>query len=419
MRGAAAAGAKPKMGAFHALRSPNFRLFFWGQMVSVAGSWMQTVAQQWLVYDLTHSAAWLGVVTGASALPYVALTLYGGKVADRLPRRNILLWTQAASLVLALILAALATNWFVPIRPWHIVVLSALLGVVHAFNMPAQQAFVTDLVEGREALGNAIALNSLQFNLARVLGPVAAGWVLLKAGAAGCFALNALSFIAVIVSLSLLRIDPMRGQNPNSDGGSVWEGFRYIRQAPAVLRVVLLIGVASLLLWSVSTLYPVFAARFGQGAKGFSQMVTANGVGAALGGILVATFGERLPRRHLVYGGAAAFCVALLLVTSAPTYVLLLASLVLAGLCMMMLGINANTRVQQEVPDRLRGRVMAVYSLVFGGLMPLGGLEVGFLAERLGPVTAVRINATIALVIVIGIFAWSHLERRRPALTNR
>ena len=413
---AAAPATAKSSNPFYALRFRNFRLFFFGQMVSVAGTWMQIVAQQWLVFSLTHSAAWLGIVTGASAIPSVALTLYGGQIADRLPRRRILLVTQTASMILAVALAVLATNRFLSIQAWHIALLAGLSGVVNAFNMPAQQSFVADMVEDRKVLGNAIALNSIQFNVARFVGPIAAGAVLVKIGAAGCFGVNALSFVAVLVSLLLMRLPSAVTHERKANAGTgTWEGLRYIRSTPRVLRVLLLIGTASLLAWSSSTLYPVFADRFRVGASGFTAMMAANGVGAATAGLLVAAFGERLPRRALVYGGAVAFAVALLLFAHAPAWNLLLASLVLSGFCMIGFAVSANTSVQNDVPDALRGRVMAVYTLVFGGLFPLGGLEIGFLSEHGGgPVRAVTINAAVFLVVAVAVFAWSQLDRRPP-----
>jgi MFS family permease len=324
-------------GPFFALSYRNFRLFFVGQMISVAGTWMQSVGEQWLVYSLTHSAAWLGIVSGASAIPYVTLTIYGGQLADRLPRRSILLCTQAAALVLAILLAVLA---------------------------------------------------------------------------AGCFFLNALSFVAVLVSLLLMRVAPRLPGGRLRGAAGVLDGFHYIVRTPSVLRVILLIGTGALLFWSVSTVYPVFASHFHQGAKGFSQMMAANGIGAACGGIWIATAGDRLSRRHLVYGGAALFGVTLIGATLSPTYPFLLACLVISGLAMMLLGINANTRVQQEVPDELRGRVMAVYSLVFGGLLPVGGLETGFVTQHLGVNDAVRINAGVGIAITAALFTWSQFSVR-------
>ena len=192
-----------KQGLFYALQFRNFRLFFYGQLISVAGTWMQDVAQKWLVWEVTHSPTWLGVVSGANAIPFVVFAVWGGQIADRYSRRQILIWTQATAMLLAFVLALLASSFSpVKLEAWHIVVISALSGVVNAFNMPAQQAFVTDMVEDRKALGQRhCALNSLRFNLARVLGPIMAGVVLVKLGSASCFFLNGLSFIAVIISL--------------------------------------------------------------------------------------------------------------------------------------------------------------------------------------------------------------------------
>jgi MFS family permease len=399
-----------KRGPFYALTFRNFRLFFVGQLVSVAGTWMQSVAQQWLVYDLTRSAAWLGIVTGASAVPYVAFAVWGGQVADRYPRRLVLLWTQVASMALAFILAILVTGWWIPIRPWHIAVLAGLLGIVNAFAMPAQQAFVAELVDDPAALGNAIALNSLRFNVARFVGPVLAGIVLVKFGAAACFALNGLTFIAVIISLLMVRLPE---PEPRIEHLSPWAGFAFVWRSPAVLRVTLLVSAASLFAWSVSTLYPLFAGLFGKGAQGFSTIVALNGVGAALGGLAVALFGERVDRRMLVYGGAAVFCISLLFLASAHSFEAALIWIFLGGVAMIVFAITSNTKIQEDAPPELRGRVMAVYSLVFNAFLPVGGLQIGYLAETVGAVAAVRINASICLVVTVVLFAWSQIELRR------
>ncbi len=402
-------------GMFYAMRFPNFRLFFVGQLISVAGSWMQLVAQQWLVYSITHSSAWLGIVSGASAIPYVAFSLAGGRAADRYSRRSILIWTQAAAMLLAFILAALASNRWTPVQPWHIALLAALGGIVNAYTMPAQQAFVGEMIDEPDALANAIALNSLRFNFARFLGPILAGVVLVKAGAAACFALNGLSFIAVIISLAMMRLPlyvPREGTFP------VREGFGFVWRSPALFRTVALVGAASLFAWSVSTLYPAFAEHFERGARGFSTIVSVNGFGAAMGGLSVAWIGDRIARRSLVYGGAAVFCAALFTFSSSPTFSAALASLWLGGFSMIVFAISANTKVQEDTPPELRGRVMAIYSLVFQGLMPLGGLEIGFLADAMGPVRAVRLNAIIYLATIVSLFAWSQAERKAGLLTT-
>lgn len=398
-----------RRGPFYALSFRNFRLFFIGQIISVAGTWMQTVAQNWLVWQITHSAAWLGIVNGVSAIP-VLFTLWGGQLADRHSRRAILVWTQSLAMVLAFALAALATNRWGTVQAWHVTLIAGFSSLVNAFNMPAQQAFVTDIVEDRAALSNAIALNSLRFNIARFLGPILAGVVLAKSNAATCFFINGLSFLAVIASLLMMHL-PKHERKQHSV--SVWEGFTYIGSHRNVLRIVLLVGFGAILSWPVSTLFPVFAAQFHKGATGYSALMSANGIGAALGGLALAFFGEGVPRRVLVYGGASLFCVALLLLSFLPFYHAALLLLVLSGFAMILFGISSNTRVQEEVPDALRGRVMAVYTLVFNGLFPLGGLQIGFLAQRLGAVLAIRLSAGVCLLVTLALLAWSEMERRQ------
>ena len=402
-----------KPGLFYALTFRNYRLFFVGQLISVAGTWMQDVAQKWLVWELTHSATWLGIVSGANAVPFVAFAIWGGQIADRYSRRAILIWTQTVAMILAFLLALLASHFSpVPLAAWHVVAVSALSGIVNAFNMPAQQAFVTDMVEDRKALSNAIALNSLRFNLARVLGPMLAGIALVKFGAGLCFALNGLSFLAVIASLVWMRLPAFV---PQKKSGSVWDGFAYIGRTPSVLRIMLLIGAASVLTWPLSTLFPVFAEQFHVGKSGYSTMMSMNGLGAAIAGLALAWKGAQVAGRVRVYGGAALFCVSLLLLASAHLYLLALACLVLSGFAMIIFGISTQTHIQEDVPDALRGRVMAVYSLVFNGLFSVGGLEIGALAERTNARLAVGINAVICLAVTLGLLAWSVSAHRKLA----
>jgi MFS family permease len=397
-------------GPFYAFRFRNFRIFFVGQLVSVAGSWMQMVAQQWLVYDLTKSPVWLGIVSGSSAIPYVLFSLWGGKAADRHPRRVILLFTQTGAMLLAFVLAALSSNLWTSIRAWQIAVIAGIGGILNAYTMPAQQAFVSEMIDEPSALGNAIALNSLRFNLARFLGPLLAGLVLWKLGASWCFLLNGLSFLAVIASLALMQLPLFVPRERNL---SMWEGFGFLWNQHSALRTVSLVATTSLFGWSASTLYPVFADNFHRGATGFSTMMSVNGIGAASGGLAVAFFGGRIPRRNLVYGGATLFTIALFLLSLAPTFYSALVCLLISGFSMIVFAINANTKVQEEVPDALRGRVMAIYSLLFQGLMPVGGLEIGFLAHGLNAALAVRINAILLLICTGGLFAWAKAEEGR------
>ncbi len=407
-----------KNSPFYALYFPNFRLFFFGQLISVAGSWMQTVAQNWVVWDLTHDPRWSGIVSGSGAILYVLFSVWGGQVADRYPRRTVLMWTQTVMMALAFALALLATNRWVKMEAWHIAVLSALLGGVNAFNMPAQQSMVSELIERRDALSNAIALSSLRFNLARFIGPVLAGVTLVKFGASACFAINGLSFVAVLISLSQLKLPTTQRQ---VKALSVWEGFAYIWTNRRTLRIVALIGTASLFAWSISTLFPMVADQFRSKAAGYSQLMMMNGIGAALGAFLLASLGDRVPRLLLVYGGALSMSLGLLSFAFAPSFLIALAILIPEGIVMIAFAMTCNTIVQESVPDELRGRVMAVYSLVFQGMMPLGGVEIGFLAKHYGAFPAIRFNAILFLLVSCVLLIWSirdHIKSANAAVTT-
>jgi MFS family permease len=390
---------------------------FIGQFISVIGTWMQTVAQQWVVYELTGKAVWLGIVSGASAVPYVIFAIWGGQVADRYPRRTTLLVTQTAAMILAACLAVLAGGAFIKMEAWHIAVLAGLLGVVNAFNMPAQQALVADIVEDRTALGNAIALNSLRFNVARFIGPVLAGTALVTVGATACFWLNALSFVAVIYSLVLIRTRPFVVQDVRNL--KIGQGLSYIWRVHSILRVHLLLAAASLFTWSVSTIYPLLSDQFGKAEGGYSAMMSAQGAGAALGGLAMTMIGTRFPRRLLVYGGVILQSVALIFLAVARLYPLVLVCLAFNGIALITFAISANTKVQEEVPDELRGRVMAVYSLVQGSMTPLGGLLIGLAAEpeNAGVKGAVGLFAGACFMIAVALWIWSLYDRRPGPVT--
>lgn len=408
-------------GAFYALHFRNFRLFFVGQLISVAGTWMQTVAQNWLVWDITHQGRWLGIVSGASAIPYVAFAMWGGHLADRCSRRAVLVWTQSLAMVFAFLFALLATNHPIVLQPWHIAVLAAIGGIINAFNMPAQQAFVTDMVDERSAMSNAIALNSFRFNIARFAGPIFAGMVLTRFGAPVCFFINGLSYIAVVISLLMMRLPPFV---PVLRHINIAEGFAYIWRTRAVLRVTTLVGASSIFAWAVSTLFPMISAYFGRGEGGYSAIMALQGVGAAAGAAMLAAFADKLNRRALVYGGAFWFCTLLVLTALSPNFPMALIFLGLAGFAMIVFGMSAQIRIQEEVPDELRGRVLAVYSLVFQGLMPVGGIEMGFMAQHLhrhsllwlpraGAQIAIALNALCCLCVTAALYTWSTRDHRQ------
>lgn len=405
-------------GALAPFRERDFRLFYAGQLVSMIGTWLQFVAEGWLVFRLTGSPAWLGIVAGAGAAPGLLLTLLGGQVADRYPKRTILLVTQALSMLLALLLAALAFGraptpggWLaIRLEPWHVAAVAAALGAVNAFSGPAFQSFLPTLVP-REQMGAAIALNSLLWNSSRILGPLAAGSLISGFGAAGCFLLNALSYVAVICALVMMRVEERSsGHGPMP---SALEGLRYVARTPVALRVMILFGITASFGWLYQTLLPALASeQFHRGALAVGQLTAAAGLGALAAAFVTAGFSREPIRRLLIYGGGVTYALALLVFAFARSYPLGLGALVAAGFGLILCGVNINARLQEEVPDDLRGRVMAVFSLIWMGFQPLGGLLGGALAERIGSASAVGLGALVCLFTVIGLFAWSQSDRR-------
>ena len=386
-----------------ALRHRNFRLFFGGQLVSLIGTWMQSVAQSWLVFRLTHSSVLLGLVGFASQIPVFLLAPVGGLVADRRHRLRLLVATQTASMVLAFALAALTLSGRV--REWHIFVLAALLGVVNAFDIPIRQAFVVEMV-AREDLVNAIALNSSMVNGARVVGPAVAGVLVATIGEGWCFFANAVSYIAVIAAL--LRMDvPRRALPPRASSAlsHLAEGFRFVARTPPIRALLLLLGVVSFTGMPYAVLMPVFAEDIlHAGARGLGILMGASGLGALLGSLALA-------RRRGVQGlgrwvavSTACFAMGLVLFAlsrSLPLSVLILFPL---GGAMIVQMAASNTLIQAMVPDALRGRVMGVYSMMFMGMAPLGAMLAGGLAGRLGAPATVAAGGIVCLAAA-GVFA--------------
>jgi MFS family permease len=388
---------------FAALRYRNYRLWFFGQMVSLFGSWMQTTAQGFLVFQLTGSPAYLGYVGFAAGVPAWALTLYGGVVADRVPRRTLLIATQIAQMALAFILAGLVFSGVV--QPWHIIVLSLLLGVANAFDAPARLAFVRELVD-KEDLTNGIALNATMFNLATTTGPAMAGVMYNLVGPAWCFMLNGISFLAVIGALWRMRITsgPVAPRN-----ASAWrdlrEGLSYIVHEPVVRTLIALVGATSCFGISFATLFPAWAVRIlGGDATTTGLLQSARGLGALMGALLIASLGRFQFKGHLLTVGTFAFPLLLILMTFTNRLWLTLAILVASGLAVILIMNLANALVQTLTPDALRGRVMAVYSMVFFGMMPVGALWVGVVAERVGEPAAVISGALAVLGVAGAIF---------------
>lgn len=371
----------PRLPSLRALRHRNFKLFFGGQLISLIGTWMQSVAQSWLVYSLTGSTVLLGLVGFSSQLPVFLMAPIGGVVADAVDRHRVVIATQACAMLLASILAALTLSGHIEI--WHVFVLASLLGVVNAFDIPARQSFIVEMV-GREDLVNAIALNSSMVNGARLVGPAVAGIVVSLVGEGWCFAANAVSYVAVITGLLMMDV-PKRAISAHTDSPlrSIREGFRFVATTPPVRSLMLLLGLVSLMGMPYATLMPVFADRiFGAGAGGLGVLMGMSGAGALVGALALAAKRSLRGLGRWVAWSSAAFGVSLILFSLSRTFWLSALLLVPVGCSMMVQMAASNTLIQSMVPDRLRGRVMSIYSMMFMGMAPFGALMAGAIAHR-------------------------------------
>ncbi len=383
--------------AFRSLKHRNFRLFFGGQLISLIGTWMQTIAQTWLIYRLTGSAVLLGVLGFVSQIPIFLLSPVGGLAADRWPRRRVVIMTQAASMVLAFILAALTLT--ARIRIWEIIILASCLGTVNAFDVPARQSFLIEMVV-REDLLNAIALNSSMFNGARLVGPAIAGLLVAWIGEGWCFFANGVSYLAVIAGLLLMQI---KRSLPVHDGGSplekLREGFRFARHTVPIRGLLLLVAPVSFMTLPFSVLMPIFADRILHGgASAYGTLMGAVGVGALLGALGLAVRQQLRGLGNIVAYSAMGLGTSLILFSFSRLFWLSIAVLTLAGFAMMTQFAATNTLIQAMVPDRLRGRVMSIYSMLFLGMTPLGSLLAGEIASRIGAPVTVAIGGVVSLI---------------------
>ncbi len=377
---------------FRALRHRNFQLFFAGQLISLIGTWMQSIAQAWLVYRLTDSSLLLGSVGFASQFPVFIFAPIGGIFADRFNRHRVVIGTQIASMILALILAGLTLTHVIQV--WQIFVLAALLGVVNAFDIPARQSFLVDMV-GKEDLMNAIALNSSMFNGARIIGPAIAGILVAKIGEGWCFFANGVSYIAVIVGLLMMRVvHPIVHHLTGTPLASIIEGFQFVRRTSPIRALLLLLGLVSLVSMPYTVLMPIFADRvLHGGARGLGILMGATGVGALLGALTLATrTGVRGLGRWVAFS-CGGFGFTLGLFSLSRNFHVSTALLVPTGFCMMLQMSSSNTLIQAMVPDELRGRVMALYSMMFMGMAPFGALLGGALADSIGAPLTIRLGS--------------------------
>ena len=407
--------AKGLLRAFVALRHRNYRLFWFGQMISLIGTWMQSIGQAWLVLMLTHSAWQLGLVGALQFLPVMLFAIFGGVFADRWPKRRVLLCTQSSAMVQALILWALIATGTVQL--WHVYVLALMLGLGNSLDMPTRQAFVVEMV-GREDLPNAVALNSSLFNLARIVGPGIGGLIIAVSGVTALFLLNGLSFIAVIAGLAMMNLRDLHaqaGKRPKqAETQKTWqslrEGMNYVRRTPSVLLVILVVGFISLFGINFNVVLPLFATDvLHVGSIGFGFLSSAFGLGSLISALWLAWGNKRPDIRRLLLG-TLVFCVLLAFFAVSWIYPLSLVLIAAVGFAQIAFTALSNTTLQTVAPDHLRGRVMSVYMLFFAGSVPLGNLLTGGLAHFYGASIALFICAILSLIVAVLGWMW-----RKPA----
>ncbi len=399
------------MTRFRALKHRNFQLFIAGQLTSLIGTWMQTTAQLWLVYDLTHSAALLGIFGFANQIPMLVLASVGGYVGDRYSRHRGVIATQTISMLLAFVLAGLTLTHHIQV--WSLITITFLVGIVNAFDVPIRQAFFVEMV-GKEDLPNAIALNSSIFNGARVVGPAIAGFAIAWLGEGMCFFLNGLSFLAVILALLAMQIQPVdRKPSTESPLQNLLEGFRFAMRDRPIRSALLLLSMLSLLGLQYSVFMPIFANDIlHSGARGLGLLMSAAGVGAVLGAL---QFAARTAYKGLAKWIAAmsVICaIGLIGFSQSHVFWISCAILFVVGFAATSQMAATNTTVQNRVPDELRGRVMAVYATMFMGVQPLGALLAGGIAKRIGAPSTMTMFGTFCLAGSLLFAAWVVMRKR-------
>jgi MFS family permease len=398
-----------------AFRHRNYRLFFTGQLISLVGTWMQAVAQAWLVLVLTNDPLWLGLVAVAQFGPVIVFGLFGGVIADQLPKRKTLLVTQTVAMALAFVLFGLTVTGVVEV--WHVMVLAALLGTTNAIDMPTRQAFAVEMV-GREDVTNAVGLNAAVFNASRIVGPAVAGLLIGAFDISIAFLINGVSYLAAIAAYLWMRDADLRALVPIARPTSVRgvfenlaEGARYVRHTPLVLLAVTVVGLAATFGMNFQVLIPPLADDvLNVGPSGFGFLMAASGLGSTLAALSVA-FRRRVGPAPIVFGAIALGLGSIVLALS-TSFALSLVAMFIAGAGAISMAVTANTTIQMAVPDQLRGRVMSVYTTVFAGSVPAGGLLMGYIASKWSVPAALMVGALVTLGIGIASLVWLRAIRR-------
>ncbi len=400
---------------FRALRVRNYRLYWFGQLISISGTWMQTTAQAWVVYSLTDSPMALGTVTALQFLPIMFLSLFGGVLADRVPKRKVVLATQTAALLQATLFGALVALGLIQV--WHIYLLAALQGIINAIDNPVRQAFAAELVS-REDRANAIALNSMLFNGARVIGPALAGILIAKVGAAAALFLNAASFLSILGAISLMNPNAFFSkpavQSSDSPMKQLAEGLRYTWHTPIVLSVMITVGFIGTFGYNFSVVLPLLGGFvLHTDAMGFGALSSALGIGSSLGA-LTAAFFQKVSLKRLL-AASAGFSILLAAVALSTQLLLSEILLVVLGFFGVIFSTNAATLIQTTVEDHLRGRVTSLYFLLFAGSTPIGSFLIGTISSRLNVRDALLICATLCLFGVAVSSGYAYLVHKRSA----
>lgn len=405
---------KPKLSwqsTFAGLKHRNYRLWFIGQIISLFGSWMQMTAQAFFIFELTHSPAFLGYVGFANGLPSWLFMLHGGVIADRFSRKNILVITQTIMMLLAFVLAFLTFTHIV--QPWHIIVLTFFLGIVNAFDAPARQAFVNELVPKKDLL-NAIALNSMMFHSAAAIGPAVAGITYAVLGPAWCFVINGISFLAVIYNLMKMKFEPSTKKIMNkSVSRDLIDGLKYLKTQKQILLIMFIVSFSTMFGLSIATLFPAWAVKILQGDATTNGLLQASrGVGAVICSLVIASSSKYLARGKVLIFGLASLPIFMIIFSLNSSFIL--SALILVGIGAGIIAVNnmANGLIQTLVSEEFRGRVMGVYSFSFFGFMPIGALWIGSMAEQFTSPAAIMINAFILLIFTTIIWFLSPRLRR-------
>lgn len=385
---------------FPAFKAKNYRYYFIGQLISQIGSWLQIVAQGWLVLTLTNSAFLVGLVAAASTLPSFLFSLIGGVIVDRFDKTKLIIITQSLSMILAIALGVLTI--FNLVTVWQIILLAFLLGIVNAIDMPARQAYVSELVE-KEYIASAVALNAAIYNGGRVVGPSLAGLLIAWVNLGGAFIINGLTFIAAIIAQ--LFIIPILHKKPDIHPHPVTaikEGLRYTWDHPYVRSLIILTAIVSIFGWSYMTILPVIAKNtFGVDASGLGYLFAATGAGAILATVVVSSYSNKFSPYVFIVGGIFMFAISLIAFSFVTTLIPAYIFLFFVGFGLLIAFSVINTQIQHSADHDFKGRVISVYLLMFVGLFPFGNFEIGFAAEHLGAQEALRIGGIIVLITII------------------